>query len=714
MISRAFLVMAVFGSVSFAGAQADAQQAAPAARPLITQALNERQLVPLAGNTRPDARAAARSPALADNARLEHIQMLLRRSPEREEAASSYVDGLTQHGSPFYHRWLTAAEYGRRFGASDADIQRVAGWLRAKGFTVNHVSPGRAMIDFSGNAGQVTRAFHTQMRRFASQGVMHIANDSDPQVPAALAPAIEGIVSLHDFHPHNARRVRPRAQDTGSCGGQTCYAVGPGDLATIYNLTPLFNAGYAGQGQTIAVVESTNLYNNNDWYNFRGAFGLDSYGSGNLQIVHPAPAAGGPCASPGVTGDDGEAALDAEWASAAAPGATIWLASCASTGATDGVFLSIQNLVNSNNPPQVISVSYALCEAENGAGENAAFNRIYQQAAAEGITVYVASGDSGAGGCSPGPDPVWSGIGVNGWGSTQYNVSVGGTDFRDQYDRNSSSFWGPNTGAPWATAKSYVPEVAWNDNCASTLLARYYTGSPVTYGADGFCNTGQGSNFHTLSAGGGGPSRCYSGSPDNYGVVGGSCNGYPKPYWQRGVAGAWADGVRDTPDISIFASNGIWGHSYATCYTDPNGGGGPCTGNPASWAGNGGGTSYGAPIMAGIQALVNQRKGGPQGNAAPVFYAFAKQQYGTDGNPNCSANLGRGIEGDCVFHDIVSGDIDVYCQGGTNCYQPSGGYGVLSRTYTQYLPSYRAGRGYDLATGLGSVNAYNLVMQWPN
>src|SRR6185437_12564483 len=369
--------------------------------------------------------------------RLEHIQMLLRRSPEREAAAASFVDGLTRRGSPSYHRWLTAAEYGRRFGASDADIQKIQAWLKAKGLTVNQVYPGRTMIDFSGNAGQVARAFHTHIRRFASGGAMHIANDSDPQVPAALAPAIEGIVSLNDFHPHNARRVRPRAQDTGSCGGQTCYAVGPGDLATIYNLTPLFNAGYTGRGQTVAVVESTNLYDNNDWFNFRNAFGLNRYSSGNLQIVHPAPASGGPCADPGVTGNDGEAALDAEWASAAAPAATIMLASCASTGATDGVFLAIHNLVNAAAPPAVISVSYALCEAENGAGANAAFNRIYQQAAAEGISVFVASGDSGAAGCSPGPDPAWSGIGINGWGDSQYIVSVGGTDFRDRYDGNS-------------------------------------------------------------------------------------------------------------------------------------------------------------------------------------------------------------------------------------------------------------------------------------
>jgi subtilase family serine protease len=680
-------------------------------RPLITQAIDDRQLVTLAGNTRREARTAAGA-AAADTTRFDHMQMLLRRSPFQEQAAETFVDGLSRPGSPSYHRWLTAAEFGKRFGATDTDIQKITTWLRGQGFVVNQVYPNRMMIDFSGTAGQVSRAFHTHIRRFESEGVMHVGNDSDPRIPVALAPAIEGIISLHDFHPRNARRPRPA--NTASCAGQTCYAVGPGDLATIYNFNPLFNAGYAGQGQVVAVVESTNLYNNADWSTFRSAFGLTKYSSGRLQVVHPAPIGGGACANPGVTGDDGEAALDTEWASAAAPAATIMLASCASSGATDGVFTAIHNLVNASAPPAIISVSYALCEADNGAAENAAFNRIYEQAAAEGISVFVASGDSGAAGCSPGPGEALSGIGINGWGDSRYNVSVGGTDFRDKHDDTSTSFWTANTGAPWSTAKSYIPEIPWNDNCASVFIAQYYGGTNITYGANGFCNNGTGGDFQTLSAGSGGPSRCYSGAPAADGVVSGTCKGYPKPSWQHGVAGIPADGVRDTPDVSFFASNGIWGHAYATCYTDPNGGGGPCTGNPALWAGNGGGTSYGAPIMAGIQALVNQHKGSAQGNAAPVLYAFGVQQFGTKGNPNCSANLGKRIESDCVFHDVVAGDTDVYCGGSSNCFQPSGNFGVLSTVNTAYRPAYKATVGYDLATGLGSVNAYNLVTQWPN
>jgi subtilase family serine protease len=701
------LIVAIVGPI---GALPAAAQSTAAAAPLINQKIDERQLVTLAGNTRREVRDAVSRVPVADGMRLEHIHLVLRRSASRERDVRTFVDQLTMRGSPSYHQWLTSAEFGKRFGAADEDVGRIRRWLEVKGFTVNSVHPDRMTIDFSGTAGQVKVAFHTEIARIVAGGVVHIANISDPRVPVALAPAMEGIVSLHDFHPHST--MRPRMAATGSCG-QSCTSVAPGDLATIYNLQPLFAAGIRGRGSVIATVESTDLYNTSDWTTFRNLLGLSGYAGGNIKTVHPAPAGGFPCGDPGVTGDDGEATLDTEWATAAAPSATIMLASCASTQVTDGVFLAIQNLINASSPPPVISVSYAICEVDNGAAENAAFNNIYQQAAAEGISVFVATGDSGASECAPGPDPTWSGIGVNGWGTTQYNVAVGGTDFGDTFNGTNSSYWGANTGRPWSTAKSYVPEIAWNDNCASVLLAQYYTGSSVTYGASGFCNTATGGQFLTLSSGGGGPSGCYSGSPAIDGVVSGGCRGYPKPSWQRGLVGVPGDNVRDVPDVSLFASNGIWGHAYVTCFTDSNNGGGPCTGNPVFWPGNGGGTSYGAPIMAGIQTLVNQYKGGKQGNPAPVYYQLAAQQYGSAGNPNCSASLGASIEGDCIFHDVVSGDIDVYCQSNINCFFPSGDYGVLSTSSTSYAPAYRARTGYDLATGIGTVNAYNLVMNWP-
>ena len=686
--------------------------AANSARPgSVVGQIDESRQVTLAGNTRADIRDLL-GLKVPDATRFEHIHMLLRPTPERERATEAFVEQLTQPGSANYHKWLTADEFGHRFGAADADIAKVTAWLKAKGFTVNLVYPNRMMIDFSGNAGQVFRAFGTEIDKVVVGGVTYQSNIHDPKVPAALAPVVEGIVSLNNFEPRATRAVRPAV--SAPCS-RPCQAVGAGDLATIYNLGRLFQAGLDGRGQAIAVAEPTNLYRASDWTTFRRAFGLTSHTTGRLVTSHPAAAGGAACGNPGVqSGNDGEAALDAEWASAAAPGATIMVASCASTAATSGVFIAVQHLVNAKVPPQLISVSWAVCEADNGAAMNAAFNRIYQQAAAQGISVFVASGDSGASTCAPGPGATFSGIGVNGWGDSRYAVSVGGTDFSDTYSKTTSRYWKANAGAPWSTAKSYIPEIPWNDNCASVLVARFYGGTSTTYGANSFCNAGASGGFQTLSAGGGGPSRCYSGKPSVSGQVSGTCKGYPKPSYQQGFPGMPADGVRDTPDVSIFASDGAaWGHAYATCFTDQSSGGGPCTGNPQGWAGNSGGTSYGAPIMAGIHALLNQHKGGPQGNPVPVYYSLAARQYGKAGNPNCYANKGNAIAANCIFHDVVTGDADVYCGGTNDCLKPSGTYGVLSLSRSAYRPAYRAAAGYDLATGIGSVDAYNLVMNWP-
>jgi subtilase family serine protease len=727
MTGRFRWLAVVAGALLVNGASALAEEAIPG-RPLLSAKVDERQTVTLEGNTRAEAKVAANDrQAVADSLPLDHMQLQLKRSAPQEQVVEDFVNSLTDRASPNYHHWLTADEFGRRFGLADADIARITSWLKAKGLEVNFVYPSRMLIDFSGTAGQVSRAFNTEIHRLDVAGVSHIANIRDPQVPAALAPAIEGVVSLNDFRPRNKMIRRPAHADakhpnvSGTCFGQPCYVVGPGDLATIYGLTPLFNAGYRGTGQVIATVEDTNLYANSDWTTFRKAFGLTYYTAGKLQIVHPAPKNGPACSNPGVNsdGDDVEAALDVEWASAAAPAATILLASCNNTATTDGVYLAAQNLVNGVSLPPVISISYGLCEVDDGAAQNAAFNKLYQQAASEGISVFVATGDGGPTDCasSDAKRGTTVGIGVNGWASTQYNVAVGGTDFRDTFDGTNNTYWRRNAGAPWSTALSYVPEMPWNDTCANEMIASFYSeGSSIPYGSTGFCNSSAGSSFHELGGGEGGPSGCYSGaaSLSHPNVVSGTCKGYPKPSWQKGFLGVPDDGVRDIPDVALFASDGsAWSHNYATCYTDPRGDGGPCTGNPANWMGNAGGTSYATPIMAAIQVLVDQYTKSRQGNPLKAYYALAKAEYGTTGSTDCSANKGNAIGAGCIFHDIVSGDNLADCRGTIDCYLPSGTYGVLSTSSAVYKPAYKATVGYDLATGLGSVNAYNLAKNWP-
>jgi hypothetical protein len=211
----------------------------------------------------------------------------------------------------------------------------------------------------------------------------------------------------------------------------------------------------------------------------------------------------------------------------------------------------------------------------------------------------------------------------------------------------------------------------------------------------------------TVAAASGGPSSCASGVPSTSGVVGGSCKGYSKPAWQTGISGIPNDGVRDIPDVSMFAADGIWGHYSVVCFSDRSNGGAPCTGAPSTWAGFGG-TSVATPVVAGIQALVNQNEGGSkQGNPNVVYYALAVTQ------PS-------------VFHNISQGDIDVNCSGPTNCYGLIGtvGYGrggrIFGTTYggglstsnTSFTAAYSAAGPFSLANGLGSIDAYNLVTNW--
>jgi subtilase family serine protease len=700
-------VVTLFAALSFPAASQDR-------RALITGKIDESQRHVLAGNTRPEANPQNDRGLVADDFPMEHMLLQLKRSPEQEQAVQQFIDALHNPQSPQFHKWLTAEEFGQKYGVAQEDIDTVRGWIESHGFTVNTVYPSGMLIDFSGTAGQVRAAFGTEIHYLEVNGRQHVANMSDPQIPEALSPVVAGVVSMHDFTPHAMKKSR--ADYTFTSGGVTTQAVTPGDLATIYNLSPLFNGTWktngpklTGQGQTIAVIEDANLYSTADWNTFRSTFGLSGY-PGTLTTVHPAPASGTTnCGNPGLgEGDDGEAIIDAEWASAAAPGANIVVAGCASTRSTWGGLIALQNLINSTNPPQIVSVSYGNCEAENGASSNAAFNAAYGQAVGEGISVFVSAGDEGAASCDAGATSATHGIGVSSWASTPNNVAVGGTDFGDSYAGTNSTYWNSTNTATYSSVKSYIPEIPWNDSCAGGLLTKYFDFT-VPYGTNGFCGstTARRDQFLGVVAGSGGPSGCATGTPSTSGVVSGSCKGYAKPSWQAG-AGVPSDSVRDIPDVSLFAADGVWGHYYVTCWSDIRNGGAPCTGAPSGWAGAGG-TSFSSPILAGIQALINQNLGGGakgQGNPNYVYYQLAS----TSG----------------IFHSVTQGDNAVNCGGTVNCFGAattggngrrgggsSGGNGVLSTSSGSYSPAYGTTAGWNFATGLGSVDATALVNNWP-
>jgi uncharacterized membrane protein len=705
---RLFSALAL--ALAFQSAEAQSPGSAPQVRPLVVQDIDEATRVTLEGNTRPEANADNDQGLVADEFPMEHMLLQLRRSAEQEKALEQLIGELHTQSSPNFHQWLTPQQFGQRFGLAAQDLDAVSGWLQSHGFRVNLVYPSGTLIDFSGTAGQVREAFETEIHQLDVKGEKHFANMQDPQIPAALSAAVVGVVSLHDFRPRPM--LKPRAEYTFTSGGATYEAVVPGDLATIYNLKPLFSAGISGQGQTVVVIEDTDVYSTSDWSTFRSTFGLSSFSSGSFSQVHPAPPTGSNnCSDPGVNGDDVEAILDAEYASAAAPSAAIELASCTDTS-TFGGLIALQNLLNeSSTPPAVVSISYGECEAANGASANASYSAAYQQAVTEGVSVYVSAGDEGAASCDANQTSATHGIGVSGFASTPYNVAVGGTDFGDSYAGTNSTYWNASNSSTYESALSYVPEIPWNDSCASELISTV-EGYSATYGANGFCNSVTGSSFLTTASGSGGPSGCATGTASTSGVVSGTCKGWAKPSWQS-LVGNPADGVRDIPDVSLFAANGVWGHYYVFCFTDPTNGGAPCTGAPSGWAGAGG-TSFGAPIWAGIQALINQKTGARQGNPDPVLYQLAATEYGSSGSSSCNSSLGNGASSSCIFYDVTLGDMDVNCNGSFNCYDPSGSNGVLSTSNSSYAPAYGTTTGWDFATGIGTVNAANLVNNWPS
>ena len=369
------------------------------------------------------------------------------------------------------------------------------------------------------------------------------------------------------------------------------------------------------------------------------------------------------------------------------------------------------NLINApSKPPTIMNMSYGECEALNGATANAAFNSAFQQAVSEGISIFVSSGDDAAAGCDRDAQVAFHGIAVTGWGETPYNVSVGGTDFGDTYAGTNSTYWSSTNTEYYGSAKSYIPEIPWNDSCASILIATAEHILP-TYGSSGFCNNLIGTLFQNTIGGSGGPSRCATGAPSIPGVVSGTCKGYAKPSWQTGFIGIHNDAVRDVPDVSLFAANGTWYHYYPVCYSNVYMGGVSCSGAPDTWVGAGG-TSFSSPIMAGIQALVNQYNGSAQGNPNYAYYKLAAKEYGTIGDSACNSTIGNATASTCIFYDVTQGDIDVPCLNPYSCYDPSGATGVLSTSDSTYYPAYQTNVGWDFPSGIGSVNAKNLVYAW--
>ena len=726
-------VLAVIGAAAW-GLPAKAQ-ATGAVAPRITQPVDENNLVTLRGNTHPLARAQNDQGAVADSQPINRMLLLLQRSPDQEASLESLLDREQSKSSLGYHQWLTPQQFGQQFGPADVDVQTVTSWLTSHGFQVSRVSAGRTVIEFSGNAGQVRNAFHTEIHRYVVNGQEHLANSSDPQIPAALAAVVAGPVSMHNFPKKAQSRVRgtfSKSVDTGEVKplftgtyqSTTYYAVGPADFNKIYTVP----ASATGINQTIAIVGDSDICtaaspdyftacnSKDDVAAFRTAFALTP-STPNVTVIADGP-------NPGLNSDETEGDLDVEWSSAVAPSVAVDFVIAEDTESTAGTDLAAEYIVDNNLAP-VLSESFGYCEAGLGQANNAFENALWEQAAAQGITVIVSAGDSGSAGCDDQDTESFAdavGASVNGIASTPFNVAAGGTDFDYGLSNYASTYWvqtSSTAGTSGLSAKSYIPETTWNDSCAQNFTASLTSCSPPSS-----------LNSVNIVAGGGGQSNCinpgYNAFEEFTGCAvistGSTLTGYPKPSWQSGayISGlASTDAVRNIPDISLFAADGLVSNSfYVVCETDL---GATCVSavrGPFDFLGVGG-TSSSAPAFAGIMALVNQSTGARQGNANYVLYPLATKQQQSSASCNSSTGPNNGTAA-CTFNDITKGNNSVPCIGESpDCsYQSNSGlYGVVETgSVVTFLPNgtlaFNTGTGYDLATGIGTINVNNLLTNW--
>ena len=342
-------------------------------------------------------------------------------------------------GTPSYHQWLTPDQFGAQFGASDQDIATIETWLGSHGFSVTRVNPGKGTLEFSGSVAQLRDAFHTQIHKYVVNGETHYANANDPQIPAALAPVIGGFASLNNFRLKNYVKILGKAsynpnthqatpQWTSGQPRRRQFCARARRLRHPVRSQPaLYRQKSTARGQTIAIVNDSNV--NVDLVNqFRTLF--------NLPVNPPQVIIDGN--DPGVDGinnpdgpnyDSVEAYLDVEWSGAVRPDATIDLVIAADTALERGLYLAMEHAVYGNVAP-VISLSFGTCEAVLGS-TNSFMNGLWEQAAAQGQTVMVSTGDSGSAGCDSDDtqDYAINGQAVSGFASTPYDVAVGGTDF---------------------------------------------------------------------------------------------------------------------------------------------------------------------------------------------------------------------------------------------------------------------------------------------
>jgi hypothetical protein len=487
---------------------------------------------------------------------------------QQQAVLTQWLADQQNPASPRYHHWLTPEQFGEQFGLDQPDLDKIAAWLTAQGFTVTQVARGRLFLRFSGTVAQADAAFHVQLHRLSLDGQEHVAALTSPQMPANMAALLTAITGLNDFHWSPPHPISPATIPPALAAPQYTYGSGiniyhtltPADFYTIYDENPLLAEGIDGSGVAIAIMGQSDLDpdGTDDITAFRTASGLPP---ANLtQVLYGQ--------DPGVSElDEAESLLDLEWSGAAAPGAQLIL-----VRGPDSFYDALTGAIDNDIAP-ILSTSYAACEAPDEASLaiSNSFYPLFLMANAQGQTIIAASGDQGSTACDD-DTPATLGLAVNFPASLPSVTGVGGTQFPGDggpFSGDSSSYWSTLNGPTGGSALSYVPEQAWN-------------------GGNGVGSTGGVSLYYT------------------------------KPSWQTGE-GVPTDFSRDVPDISLDAN------SYEVCTVSS------CVDGFLDASGNltegGAGTSFGAPAFAGLLALVEQKNGSAIGNANPTLYALANSTY---------------------------------------------------------------------------------------
>ena len=614
--------------------------AAQAAR--LSQEISGQATTPLKGSLNPLARSAWEAGRVPAGTQLKGITLRFSRTTQQQAELDTLVAAQQNRSSALYHQWLTPEQYAARFGMAESDIAKTRAWLEQQGFTVESVSRSRTEIRFSGRVSQVESAFATQMHYYTVDGEKHFAPSTALSLPAGLASVVVSVRNLNDFRPkphvklHKGVSAKPGF--TFSQSGNVFFT--PGDIKLAYGIDKMISAGYTGTGQSIAIVGQSSV-DTSDITNFQSAAGLTSK-TPTLVLV---PGTGTSVAS---SGDELESDLDLEWSGGIATGATIYFVYTGSN-TNYGVFDSMSYAVDEDLAP-IISVSYGACEGELGQSDVDTLEAITQQGATQGQTFVASSGDSGSTSCyvfTSLDSTTRKSLSANYPASSAYVTGIGGTEI----DKSNSAYMTAGDGYWEAKGSSdeinsllkYAPEVAWNDDSSS----------------DGISSTG-----------------------------GGVSTFIARPSWQTGVTGISSGSYRMVPDVSFYSSPSYPGYLYCSSDTETNVTGSCANGFRDSSSTNltvAGGTSFAAPIFAGMVAILNQAKGytSGQGVIASELYALAAT------SSNYSA----------VFHDITSGDNK--CTAGST-YCSSAGESAYTTT-----------TGYDEVTGLGSLDLYELYSIYP-